>query len=169
MIPQTATAHPGPEHHAATDVVLSWSGGKDSAMALTALRADPTVRVSHLLTTVTGDYERITIHGVRRSLLHAQTVALGMDLIEVTIPADCTHEHYARIMDQALSAPPLKDIDTYAFADLFLEDIRTYRETNLAPLDKTALFPLWGQDTAQLAQRFIDTAWVQGVEATLPC
>jgi uncharacterized protein (TIGR00290 family) len=140
---------------AVNDVVLSWSGGKDSAMALHVLRQDPSLTIAHLLTTVTKDYGRVSIHGVRRSLLARQAEALGMNLVEVAIPAQCTHETYETTMIAALTSPPLAGIDTHAFADLFLTDVRRYREINLAKLDKRAVFPVWGRDTGAVARDFI--------------
>jgi uncharacterized protein (TIGR00290 family) len=140
---------------AASDVVLSWSGGKDSAMALRLLRQDPSRRVAYLLTTVTDEYERVSIHGVRRTLLQQQAAALGLDLFEVTIPAVCTNETYQTRMITALTSARLARIDTHAFADLFLDDVRAYREANLAKLGKKAIFPVWGRETAQLAREFI--------------
>jgi uncharacterized protein (TIGR00290 family) len=140
---------------AATDVVLSWSGGKDSAMALHVLRQDPSLRVAYLLTTVSKDYGRVSIHGVRRALVAEQADALGIDLFEVEIPARCSHETYQAAMVAALTSPPLSRIDTHAFADLFLADVREYRVGNLATLDKTPIFPLWSRDTGSLAREFI--------------
>jgi uncharacterized protein (TIGR00290 family) len=140
---------------AATDIVLSWSGGKDSTMALHVLRPELSNRIAYLLTTVTEDYQRVSIHGVRRGLLERQAAAIDLDLFEVTIPARCTHETYQANMVAALTSPPLTGIETYAFADLFLEDVRVYRETNLARLGKKAIFPVWGRDTNALAHEFI--------------
>jgi uncharacterized protein (TIGR00290 family) len=140
---------------AVTDVVLSWSGGKDSAMALRALRQDLLRRVVYLLTTVTEDYDRVSVHGVRRALVEKQADALGLDLFQVMIPATCTNETYQARMVAAISSPDLTDIQTHAFADLFLEDVRAYREANLAKLGKKPLFPVWGRDTSVLAREFI--------------
>jgi uncharacterized protein (TIGR00290 family) len=148
-----------------TDVLLSWSGGKDSAMALHTLRHDFSYKVDCLLTTVTEDYDRISIHGVRRALLHRQAEAFDVDLIEVSIPAECTHETYRSSMAAALTSPRLAGIDTHAFADLFLEDVRAYRETNLAELGKKAIFPVWGRDTNTFARDFISL----GFHAVVVC
>jgi uncharacterized protein (TIGR00290 family) len=148
-----------------TDVLLSWSGGKDSAMALHKLRQDPSYKVACLLTTVTRDYERVSIHGVRLALLNRQAEAVDVDLFEVTIPARCTHETYQSSMVAALTAPRLAGIDTHAFADLFLEDVRTYRETNLSKLSKKAIFPVWGHETEVLARDFISL----GFHAVVVC
>jgi uncharacterized protein (TIGR00290 family) len=148
-----------------TDVLLSWSGGKDSAMALHMLRQDPSYKVECLLTTITEDYDRISIHGVRRALLHRQAEALDVDLFEVSIPAKCTHETYRSGMVAALTSQRLSGIDTHSFADLFLEDVRAYREANLAELGKRAIFPVWGHDTENLARDFISL----GFHAVVVC
>jgi uncharacterized protein (TIGR00290 family) len=146
-------------------ICLSWSGGKDSALALHALIEEHGVRPSALLTTVTEDYGRVSMHGVRRELVAAQAVAASVPLVEVGIPAECPNEVYEARMSQALSSPSLDAVGTMAFADLFLEDIRAYREERLAQVGRRALFPIWGRDTAQLARDFIAT----GFEAVLVC
>ena len=149
------------------DVILAWSGGKDSSLALEALRADPRYRVVALLTTVTRDYDRISIHGVRRAVLEAQTTALGLPLIEASISASAGNAEYEAAFALALRRaqayrPGLHHI---AFGDLFLTDVRAYREALLASLDWTGMFPLWGEDTAALAQRFVGA----GYQAILTC
>jgi len=141
-------------------LALAWSGGKDSALALHALRAagrEPRV----LLTTVTEGVERISIHGVRRQLLHAQAAALGLPVVEVRIPLPCPNAVYEERMAEALAQPPLDAVEEVAFGDLFLEDIRAYREERLEPTGRRALFPVWGRDTAELARQFIE----EGFEA----
>ena len=148
-------------------IALAWSGGKDSSLALAALRADPNVEVVALVTTVTGDYDRISMHGVRRSILEAQVAELGLLLVEATIPAAADNETYEHSFAAALDTlrvvhPELRHL---AFGDLFLTDVRAYRERLLAPLDWEPVFPLWGRDTAQLARQFID----QGFRAILTC
>lgn len=148
-----------------SDVALSWSGGKDSALALRALREEVGVEPLALLTTITEDFDRISMHGVRRELLRAQARATGVDLVEIEIPAACANEVYEARMAAALESPPLADARTIAFADLFLADIRAYREQRLAAADREALFPIWGRDTAALAREFIEA----GFEATLVC
>ncbi|HET8607509.1 MAG TPA: hypothetical protein VFL66_10855 [Gaiellaceae bacterium] len=140
-------------------LALAWSGGKDSALALQALRRDG-VEPDALLTTVTEGYERISMHGVRRSLLVAQARAVGVPLLEVRIPQRCTNEVY----DERMAAANA-DLDAVAFGDLFLEDVRAYREERLGRVGKKALFPLWGSDTAALARRFL----ADGFRATLCC
>lgn len=135
-------------------LALAWSGGKDSALALQALRTagrEP----SALLTTVTEGVERISIHGVRRELLHAQAAAVGIPVVEVRLPLPCPNEVYEQRMAEALASPPLDAVAEVAFGDLFLEDVRAYREERLAPTGRRALFPVWGRDTRELAQEFV--------------
>jgi uncharacterized protein (TIGR00290 family) len=148
-------------------VLLSWSGGKDSALALHALRGTPGVEVVGLLTTVTEDYGRISMHGVRRALLEKQAEAAGLPLRIVLIPRECGNEEYGERMAAALSEArdQWEDLRRVAFGDLFLEDIRTYREERLAAVGMEALFPVWGRDTAVLAREFLDL----GFAATLVC
>ena len=145
-------------------VALAWSGGKDSALALAALRRDGT-HVAALLTTFTDDYDRVSMHGVRRALVRHQAVAAGVPLVEVGIPAACINEVYAARMEAAFRSPPLSDLDAVASGDLFLEDVRAYREEQLARAGKSALFPLWGRDTAALAHSFVE----DGFEAYVVC
>jgi uncharacterized protein (TIGR00290 family) len=146
-------------------LALAWSGGKDSALALHALR-DAGREPRALLTTVTEGVERISIHGVRRELLHAQAAAAGIELVEVRIPLPCSNEVYEARMEQALAAPPLDAIDEVAFGDLFLADVRAYREERLGPTGRQAVFPVWGRDTTELAQSFIDQGF-QAIVATV--
>ena len=148
-----------------SDVVLSWSGGKDSALALWAMREEQGVEPTALLTTFTEDYGRVSMHAVRRELLEAQATAVGVPLVEVGIPAVCSNEVYEERMAAALAAPPFAEVEEFAFADLFLADIRAYREERLAAIGRRATFPVWGRDTAALAARFVDL----GFEATLVC
>ena len=136
-------------------VALAWSGGKDSALALAALRREGT-EVAALLTIYTEDYDRVSMHGVRRALVRDQAAASGIPLVEVGIPAGCVNEVYAARMEAALQSPPLAELGAVAFGDLFLEDVRAYREERLASAGKTALFPLWERDTAALARSFVE-------------
>jgi uncharacterized protein (TIGR00290 family) len=135
-------------------VALAWSGGKDSALALRAFRREG-IEVAALLTTVTESYERVSMHGVRRGLVVMQAAAAGVPLVEVRIPPECPNAVYEERMAQALATPPLDRIETIAFGDLFLVDVRTYREERLAACGKRGLFPLWGEDTAALARAFV--------------
>ena len=141
----------------AAPVVLGWSGGKDSALSLYALRADPRHEVRELVTTVTDGYDRISIHGVRRSLLHAQARALGLPVREVRIPAVCTNDEYEGAMVGALagSRATWPGLELAAFGDLFLADVRAYRERLLERAGLRGLFPLWGRDTAALAREVV--------------
>jgi uncharacterized protein (TIGR00290 family) len=145
-------------------VALSWSGGKDSALVLWTMREEA-VEPTALLTTVTEDYDRISMHAVRRQLLHAQAEAVGVPLVEVLIPAACVNEVYEERMAAALDSPPLAGVKEFAFADLFLEDIRAYREGRLEAIGRRASFPLWGRGTDALARTFVEA----GFEATLVC
>jgi uncharacterized protein (TIGR00290 family) len=146
-------------------VVLSWSGGKDSALALWTLRREQQVEPVALLTTVTEEYARISMHGVRRELLLEQSRATGLPVLEVQIPPVCSNDVYEQRMAQALASREVAGAEAVAFGDLFLEDIRAYREERLAQAGKRAVFPVWGRDTAKLAQEFIDA----GFEALLVC
>jgi uncharacterized protein (TIGR00290 family) len=146
-------------------VALSWSGGKDSALALRVLREEMGFEPLALLTTITEDFDRISMHGVRRELLRAQARATGVELVEIEIPAACVNEVYEARMAAALQRPPLAGAHTIAFADLFLADIRAYREERLSAAGREALFPLWGRDTNALAHEFIEA----GFEAILVC
>jgi uncharacterized protein (TIGR00290 family) len=135
-------------------VLFCWSGGKDSAMALHALLQDPRVRVAALLTTVTEGYDRVSMHGVRRELLQRQARSIGLPLHEVFIPPECVNPTYEARMEAALRVHFDKGIRQVAFGDIFLEDLRAYREKNLARMDMAALFPIWKRDTRELIQSF---------------
>lgn len=138
-------------------VVLSWSGGKDSALALDALVRDPTVDVAGLMTSITRGYERVSVHGVRRSMLDAQIKQLGLPLLEIMLNPECTNAAYEAAFHAALETIRREkpDVTHIAFGDLFLQDVRVYRERLLASSGFEPLFPLWGLDTAALARRFI--------------
>jgi uncharacterized protein (TIGR00290 family) len=143
---------------------LSWSGGKDSALTLWTLRHQG-IEPEALITTVTDSYERISMHGVRRELLSMQAGATEIPLVEVRIPPACVNDIYEARMAQAFASPPLSTVEAVAFGDLFLEDVRAYREARLSAAGKQALFPLWQRDTATLAQEFI----AAGFRAILVC
>jgi uncharacterized protein (TIGR00290 family) len=148
-------------------VVLSWSGGKDSALALDALSRDGEVEIVGLLTSVTRGYERISVHGVRRSMLEAQVEQLGLPLFEITLEPNSTNDAYEAAFRDALEEirRQLPDAAHIAFGDLFLADVRAYRERLLAGSGFDPLFPIWGLDTATLARRFI----AEGFVARLVC
>jgi len=143
-------------------VALSWSGGKDSSLALAALRADPRYEVVALLTSVTSGYDRISIHGVRRALLDAQVAALGIPLFEVMLEPKCSNDAYEAAFGATLarlntSHPGVRRV---AFGDLYLADVRAYREKLLERTGHSGLFPIWGKDTASLADEFIASGFL---------
>ncbi len=149
----------------AEPILMCWSGGKDSSLALEALLQDPSFRVVALLTTVTEDYNRISMHGVRRSLLHKQAEAIGIPLEEVWIPRGVSNGAYESAMKKCLLRYKSQGVSRVAFGDLFLEDIRQYREKRLAEIEMKGIFPLWGKDTRKLAEEFIRS----GFRAFLVC
>ena len=138
----------------AEPILFCWSGGKDSAMALYELRQRKDLRVTALLTTVTEAYERISMHGVRRELLERQAACIGLPLHEVRIPPQCVNPIYEARMEEALRAHYDKGVRVVAFGDIFLEDLRGYREKNLARMGMTAVFPIWKRDTRELIREF---------------
>jgi uncharacterized protein (TIGR00290 family) len=146
-------------------VVLGWSGGKDSALALYALRSEPTIRVEALLTTLTDQYDRVSMHGVRHRLLTAQAAAVGLPVTEARIPPGASNAAYEQAFNVALASYRARGVRRIAFGDLFLADVRAYRERQLAALDMTGLFPLWERDTGVLAREFI----ALGFRAILVC
>jgi uncharacterized protein (TIGR00290 family) len=135
-------------------ILFCWSGGKDSAMALHSLLQRSDIRVVALLTTVTEGYERISMHGVRRELLDRQVQSIGLPLHEVRIPPQCVNPIYEARMEEALRVHLENGVQTVAFGDIFLEDLRAYREKNLARMGMTALFPIWKRDTRELIRSF---------------
>jgi len=128
-------------------------------MALHALRQRRDVRIAALLTTVTDGYDRISMHGVRRSLLLQQAEAVGLPLEEVRIPPQCVNAIYEERMRDALLSKKENGVQSVAFGDIFLEDLREYRERNLAQVGMTAIFPIWKRDTRELAQDFCALAF----------
>jgi uncharacterized protein (TIGR00290 family) len=147
------------------NLLLAWSGGKDSALALYELSNYENIHITALLTTVTEGYDRISMHGVRRELLQKQVESLGYALEEITIPQKCTNEIYEQRMQEVLEKYRGKGIGTAAFGDLFLEDIRRYREERMGRIGMKCLFPLWGRNTTELARQFIDL----GFRAVVVC
>ncbi len=139
--------------------LFCWSGGKDSAMALQTLLQQKQFQVVALLTTLTEGYDRIAMHGVRRELLKRQAESIGLPLHEVFIPPQCVNPVYEARMEEALRLFYNQGVRTVAFGDIFLQDLRDYREKNLARIGMTAIFPIWKRDTRELirffhAQRF---------------
>ncbi len=143
------------DNRAAEDVLFCWSGGKDSAVALHALQSERKYSVAALLTTITEQYDRISMHGVRRVLLERQAKSIGLPLTPVTIPPECSNAMYELRMKEALAQYFAQGVRHVAFGDIFLEDLRVYRERNLAQVGMSALFPVWKRDTRSLAADFI--------------
>ena len=137
-------------------ILFCWSGGKDSAMALHLLLQQKEVRVTGLLTTVTEGYDRISMHGVRRELLQRQAESIGLPLQEVRIPPHCVNPIYEARMEAAMRTAREQGIRRVAFGDIFLEDLRAYREKNLAKVDMEAIFPIWKRNTRELARSFVE-------------
>jgi len=140
-------------------ILFCWSGGKDSAMALHALLQQESVRVTGLLTTVTEGFERVSMHGVRRKLLQRQAASIGLPLQEVRIPPRCVNSIYEARMEAAMRSAYEQGIRRIAFGDIFLEDLRAYREKNLARVGMEAIFPIWKRDTDELAREFVRLAF----------
>ena len=135
-------------------ILFCWSGGKDSAMALYTLLQQKYFRIVALLTTVTEGYNRISMHGVRRELLVRQAESIGLPLHEVRIPPQCVNPIYEARMEEALRLFYNQGVRKVAFGDIFLEDLRAYREKNLTRIAMTAIFPLWKRDTRELIRFF---------------
>jgi len=150
-----------------TPALLSWSGGKDAAWALHVLRQQRDVDVVGLLTTITQGFERISMQGIRVDVLHAQAAAAGLPVIEARIPQACDNAGYEASFEAALQRARARwpGIAHIAFGDLFLQDIRSWREALCARLGWTPLFPLFGSDTAKLAR----TMHASGLRADLCC
>ncbi|MFZ0639922.1 MAG: hypothetical protein WA020_02390 [Candidatus Acidiferrales bacterium] len=144
---------------------LAWSSGKDSAWSLHVMRQRGDLEIAALLTTVNQRYERVAMHAVREALLDAQAAAAGLPLVKVQIPSPCPNEVYERAMAEAMTRARAEGITHMVFGDLFLEDIRKYREDNLAKCGMTPVFPLWLRDTLQLANEMI----AGGLRAYLTC
>lgn len=140
-------------------VLVSWSGGKDSAYALHEFVRANGSEIVALLTKVTAGYDRISMHGVRRALLQSQVESLGYPLEEMLIPQQCTDEKYEQLMGTALQKYSNLGISGVVFGDLFLEEVRNYREERLGRIGMKGIFPIWGRDTGELAQEFIDSGF----------
>jgi uncharacterized protein (TIGR00290 family) len=145
--------------------LLAWSSGKDSAWALHVLREAGEVEVVGLLTTLNEAYDRVAMHAVRAALLRAQADAAGLPLTTVPLPWPCSNEQYEAAMSRALADARRAGVAVVAFGDLFLEDVRRYREERMAGTGLAPIFPLWGQPTAALARTMI----AGGLRARLTC
>jgi diphthamide synthase (EF-2-diphthine--ammonia ligase) len=138
-----------------TGAVLSWSGGKESCLAPRELQRTPDVRIEALLTTMTRDFDRISMHGVRRVLLERQAERLGLPLHQILISQGATNREYETAMSEAVALWPDRGVHSVAFGDLFLADIRAYRERLLDRNDMVGRYPIWGRNTVELIRGFI--------------
>ena len=145
-------------------ILMSWSSGKDSAWALHVLRRDG-LAVAGLLTSINATADRVSMHGVRTEILRAQAAAAALPLTIIPLPWPCTNAVYEARMRAAVDGAVADGFTHVAFGDLFLEDVRRYREERLAPLGMQPIFPLWGRDTRELARVFID----DGFRAVVVC
>ncbi len=146
-------------------VLLSWSSGKDSAWALHVLRQQPGIELVALVTTLNTEFQRVAMHGTRRSILEAQAAAAELPLWIVPLPWPCSNEIYEKRMTEVCNRAIDEHIDAFSFGDLFLPDVRAYRETQLKPTGLEPLFPLWEIPTDQLARTMI----ASGLRAKLAC
>jgi len=144
---------------------MSWSGGKDSCLALYEIQKSSDYSVAALLTTVTRDYDRISMHGVRRVLLERQVASIGLPLHQVLITKGASNEEYERNLIEAVSAYRSQGIDSIVFGDLFLEEIKAYRDEFLARHDLRGIYPVWMRNTTEFIKEFIEL----GFKAVLTC
>jgi uncharacterized protein (TIGR00290 family) len=145
--------------------ILSWSGGKDSALALHEIREAREVEIVGLLTTITEGYDRSSMHGIRRSLIEQQADSIGLPLEQVLLSTVSSNEEYESRMREILEGHKKRGISTVVFGDIFLEDVRKYREGRLASIGMKGVFPLWARDTAELARTFLRL----GFKAVVTC
>jgi uncharacterized protein (TIGR00290 family) len=146
-------------------ILLSWSSGKDSAWSLHVLRQNANYEVAGLLTTFNDAAGRVAMHAVRRELVEQQCAATGLPLWAVPLPWPCSNEDYESLMAKTCAKARAEGIEGVAFGDLFLEDVRAYREKQMQGTGLDAIFPLWGLDTEKLAREMI----ARGVKAKLTC
>lgn len=146
-------------------ILLSWSGGKDSAWALLELRRQPGIEIAALLTTFNEAFDRVAMHAVRSELMRAQADAAGLPLWAVPLPWPCSNEQYEERMAAVCARARGEGISAVAFGDLFLEDVRAYRERQMAKAGLEPLFPLWAKPTPELAREMV----AAGLRATLTC
>jgi uncharacterized protein (TIGR00290 family) len=146
-------------------VILSWSSGKDSAWALHRLHREPEVEIVALLTTLNSEFDRVAMHGTRRAIVEAQAVAAQLPLWVIPLPWPCSNQVYEQRMSEACDRAIAERIDAIAFGDLFLPDVRAYREAQLKPTGLEPIFPLWDSPTRSLAEEMI----AGGLRAKLVC
>jgi uncharacterized protein (TIGR00290 family) len=144
---------------------MSWSGGKDSCLALYEIQRSTNYRVAALLTTMTRDYDRISMHGVRRMLLERQAASLSVPLHQVLIAKGASNQEYETKLIEAVSAYRDQGIDSIVFGDLFLEDVKQYRDRFLARHELHGIYPVWMRDTSEFIRKFIDV----GFKAVITC
>ncbi len=144
---------------------MAWSGGKDSTLALHTLLQNNQYEIAGLMTTVTEPQNRISMHGVRVSLLEKQAKTLGLPLHKIIIPTKCDFEKYEKKLKEKLLKLKQRGVWGVAFGDIFLEDIRKYREEKLSPINLTPVFPIWGRTTKNLSNQFIDL----GFQSIITC
>jgi uncharacterized protein (TIGR00290 family) len=137
-------------------VLFSWSGGKDSAIALYEIQKSQSYEVVALMTTVTINYDRVSVHGLRRILLEQQADSLGFPLEKIFISKNASNEEYESKTQEVLLKHLATGVSSVVFGDIFLEDVRKYREDNLAKVGMKGVFPVWKRDTTELAHEFID-------------
>lgn len=145
--------------------LLSWSSGKDSAWSLHLLRQDSDIDIVGLITTVNELHKRVAMHAVRLDLLEAQAQAVGLPVRIINIPSPCTNEQYESAMRQVIAEAKQEGVEQMAFGDLFLADIRAYREAQLSGTGINPIFPLWKMPTAELARQMISG----GLRAVITC
>ena len=146
-------------------VLFGWSGGKDSALALYEIQKDKKYEIISLLTTITEGYDRVSLHGVPRILVEQQAKSLGLPIQEVFISKDSSNEEYESRMKETLIRFKQAGVSLVVFGDIFLEEVRKYREDNLSKLGMKGLFPIWGRDTVELTRSFI----ALGFQAIVTC
>lgn len=136
--------------------IVSWSGGKDSAYTIHKIKEENRLQISGLLTKVSEKYNRSSMHGVRSELILMQANALGIPLKKVALPADCSNRDYAKIMTETLKEYKKQGIESMVFADIFLEDVRKYREENLKTAGFKGHWPLWKRGSYEIVSEFLD-------------
>ena len=146
-------------------MIISWSGGKDSLLALYEVQKSQDYEIVSLITTLTEDYDRVSMHGVRRTLLERQGESLGLPIHQIFLSKNASNEEYERKMKETLVEFQQMGVSTVVFGDIFLEDLRRYREENLSKIDMKGVFPIWKEDTTLLAHKFIDL----GFNAVIAC
>lgn len=145
--------------------MLSWSSGKDSAWALHVMRQDPDIAIDGLFCTINQEFDRVSTHAVRVELLQMQSDSVGLPIQLISIPHPCSNEDYAKIMTEFVKRERQRGVECFAFGDLFLEDVRAFREKSLSGTGIMPLFPIWGMDTRVLSVTMLDS----GMRAYITC